>query len=736
MSTSISNKTDGNSLGSTADNDGKHSNGKQKNNNHQTKTTAPPPGYQHIHEGQIHMMYPQSENSVFYNPVQVQNRDLSVFMLGLYAERRMERLWVTRRKKELRRELLAAEEDENASEMKKESKSERKQRMERFERVLMDTLEKEKKEIDFNELVWQSSHGAQEKESAQKRDDANGNQEKKETMTSKYVRDDGMVVLDALAASGLRSLRYWKEVPGVRTVVVNDLDPVAIELARENVGRNGFMDDLVEGEGTNDKRIYISNKDKSNVNNSLRPKGIHLQVGDATHEMYLSRLPPSLYPHQCNPTQLHYQKPQYDAIDLDPYGSAAPFLDSAVQAIRNGGLLAVTCTDMAALGGSHPETCYGRYGAMPLQRSGYLQELALRILLYHLSVVAGRYGRTIRPVLSVGMAFYVRVFVEVYDDKAGVNNLSLNHGLVFQSTRCSSFHVTPMASNEFVQHHQRQQNEDVTSPNTNNKSKPRNIYKNGRGPHDLGEPSCRETGAPYKIAGPCWIGPLHDMDIVQRAITRLEAAKDNDDIDPAGGTPRYPLHTATTLHGLLVSVSEELIDVPLYHVLPNVCSAVNTTTIPMTMFRAALANAGYRSSAYHKEPQAVKTDAPNHVVWDIVRAWCKEHPPSQKKESKRHRKGEAPGSTGKNGHMEDDNEEGEACKADVATKILSREIETKVDFTIPEGFGLKKKARRFPVNPEANWGPKKAASGKNKRRLSDDGGDEMEKHNAKSSKHY
>jgi len=31
---------------------------------------------------------------------------------------------------------------------------------------------------------------------------------------------DGMTVLDALAASGLRSLRYWKEVPGVRTVAV------------------------------------------------------------------------------------------------------------------------------------------------------------------------------------------------------------------------------------------------------------------------------------------------------------------------------------------------------------------------------------------------------------------------------------------------------------------------------------------------------------------------------------
>ena len=37
-------------------------------------------------------------------------------------------------------------------------------------------------------------------------------------------------------------------------------------------------------------------------------------------------------------------------IDLDPYGSAAPFLDGAVQAVESGGLLCITCTDMAALG--------------------------------------------------------------------------------------------------------------------------------------------------------------------------------------------------------------------------------------------------------------------------------------------------------------------------------------------------------------------------------------------------
>mmetsp|Transcript_58028 Transcript_58028/g.86214 ORF Transcript_58028/g.86214 Transcript_58028/m.86214 type:complete len:123 (-) Transcript_58028:1332-1700(-) len=92
-------------------------------------------------------------------------------------------------------------------------------------------------------------------------------------------------------------------------------------------------------------------------------------------------------------------------------------------------MLCVTCTDMAALGGSHPETCYGRYGAMPIQSARYLQELALRILLQTMSTTAARYGRTIKPILSVGMAFYVRVFVEVNDDKAGV---SIHYLLHFQ----------------------------------------------------------------------------------------------------------------------------------------------------------------------------------------------------------------------------------------------------------------------------------------------------------------
>ncbi len=82
----------------------------------------------------------------------------------------------------------------------------------------------------------------------------------------------------------------------------------------------------------------------------------------------------------------------------------------------------------------------------------------------------------------------------------------------------------------------------------------------------------------------------------------------------------HPLHTVRTLHSLLVSVSKEVQDVLLYRLLPTLCSAVNIATIPIVTFKAPLVNSGYEVSVYHKEPGAVKTNAPNHVVWDVVRA--------------------------------------------------------------------------------------------------------------------
>ncbi len=89
---------------------------------------------------------------------------------------------------------------------------------------------------------------------------------------------------------------------------------------------------------------------------------------------------------------------QYDVIDLDPYGSAAPFIDPAVQAVADGGLLCVTCTglnqqkcvpdcclDMPVLAGNYPETCFAKYGTLSLKNS-YFSEMALRCVLRFSSI--------------------------------------------------------------------------------------------------------------------------------------------------------------------------------------------------------------------------------------------------------------------------------------------------------------------------------------------------------------
>lgn len=572
-------------------------------------------------------------------------------------------------------------------------------------------------------------------------------------LPKKHSHIKGVRILDALAASGLRSLRYYNELNHnlVHSITINDLDPAAIDLARENIGYNKLEHALVADD---DNDTFTSTSDDDN---DVDVKGdkvekektkIYLENEDATHLMYISRRKPNQHSttnNKSSTTPIKNKsklpiKTQYDVIDLDPYGSASPFLDSAIQSISDGGMLAITCTDMKTLGGSQPDTCYARYGSIPINKSSYLQEMAVRILLSNIAKRASNYGRSIKPILSIGMAFYVRVFVEVYSYGPDVKNLSCNIGNVYQSVRCPSFHVIPHGQ--------------CAAHNVN-------IIQPCR---SLESGVCVESGGMFKVAGPIWLGPLHDGDVVREAIGRLDHWMDDKGVNGKNGkNSKDKKEAATTtegdgegkdsaandkheefkhvkmgkeIHGLLTSVSEELNDVPLYYVLPDLCHTLGCSTPPMKKFKAALINAGYRVSGYHKEPNAVKTDAPNHVVWDILRVWCKEHPPKKnskkkmKKKNKRMKKNNrgAAATDGANDTNNANNEEvkkgnedaimtdandSEAKEMPISTgeKILAIEATTKVDFTIPDELKGKKRVCRFPMNPEAHWGPKKAASG-------------------------
>ncbi len=122
---------------------------------------------------------------------------------------------------------------------------------------------------------------------------------------------------------------------------------------------------------------------------------------------------------------------RFDVVDLDPYGSASPFLDIAVQCVTDGGLMCVTCTDMAVLCGAHSESCFSKYGSVSI-KSKACHEQALRILLHTVEAAASRHKRAITPLLSVHMDFYVRVFVRVHISPKDTKLSMSKTGMIYQ----------------------------------------------------------------------------------------------------------------------------------------------------------------------------------------------------------------------------------------------------------------------------------------------------------------
>lgn len=168
-------------------------------------------------------------------------------------------------------------------------------------------------------------------------------------------------VLDGLSGTGARGLRYAVEGPPPGEVVLNDANPVAVALCAFNAEANGVTD-----------RVTVTRH--------------RLEV------------------------LLHQER--FDLVDVDPFGSPAPFIAAAVRAVRKNGLMALTATDTPALCGSRPRPCLRRYGARPW-RGDAMHEVALRILAGAAVREAARTDRSAVPVLSMAEDHYVRVFLRV-----------------------------------------------------------------------------------------------------------------------------------------------------------------------------------------------------------------------------------------------------------------------------------------------------------------------------------
>uniref|UniRef100_A0A8D2EIJ7 tRNA (guanine(26)-N(2))-dimethyltransferase n=1 Tax=Theropithecus gelada TaxID=9565 RepID=A0A8D2EIJ7_THEGE len=234
----------------------------------------------------------------------------------------------------------------------------------------------------------------QEEEKAELKESENlASEDQPLTAAVREICEEGLHVLEGLAASSLCSIRFAVEVPGLRSVVANDASARAVDLIRR-----------------------------------------HVQLNDMAH---------LVQPSQVDARMLMYQhqrvSERFDVIHLEPCGSPGPFTDAAVQAVSEGQLLCVTWRTWRCWRGTAgrllQQIRYHGPQEPGLSQDGPENPLAqpepLRQPLPALRSAAAQHSAN----------FYVRVFVRVFAGQPKVKPSASKQALVFQCVGCGAFHL-------------------------------------------------------------------------------------------------------------------------------------------------------------------------------------------------------------------------------------------------------------------------------------------------------
>jgi tRNA (guanine26-N2/guanine27-N2)-dimethyltransferase len=329
-----------------------------------------------------------------------------------------------------------------------------------------------------------------------------------------------IIVCEPLAGCGVRGIRFAKEVEGVKKVLINDINKKAYMLAKYNVELNGL------GE-----RITVQNMDA----NLLLAK---------------------------------YAAPRkrFDAVDIDPFGSPAPFLDSAIRATRNGGLLALTATDMAPLCSVHPKACIRKYGGKPL-RTEYCHEIALRLVIGCTVTTAAKHEIGVYPLFSHSTDHYVRFYAILKHGAQKADETLKQLGYVLHCFNCLHRET---------------------------------INKEGLLGHDGKCPNC---GSKIDYAGPLWLGKLAD----EKFCTLMEKEAE-----------RRKFKLKKRIRKIFALVKDECSAPATYYVLDKICSKMGLPAPSVGALLEALRGKGFKASLTHFNPKGVKSNAPIAEIMAII----------------------------------------------------------------------------------------------------------------------
>jgi len=333
-----------------------------------------------------------------------------------------------------------------------------------------------------------------------------------------HIANREITICEPLTSQGIRGIRYASEIEGVKHVLISDINSRAYELAQHNIQLNKL------GE-----KITLKHKDANCV---------------------LS----------CHASP----KKRFDIVDLDPFGTPVPYLDSAFRALKNKGLIAATATDLAPLCGVHAKACFRKYGGRPM-RTEYCHELAVRLLAGCMASMAAQHDIGMQVLFSHSSDHYIRVYAQIGYGCKRADEALKDRGYILHCFSCMHREVT----------HQ--------------------IFQ------DL---TCPECGEKMDYTGPLWTGSIIDLNFIEQLI------KENQSVAFRGNAK---------ITKLLTLAKGEATAPITYFVIDRLSGKLNLPAPSNQTFLTALQNGGFKAVLTHFNPRGIKTDAPALAMHKVLR---------------------------------------------------------------------------------------------------------------------
>jgi len=321
---------------------------------------------------------------------------------------------------------------------------------------------------------------------------------------------------DALAGVGSRAIRTAVEVKELDEVYINDANPIAIDMAKESSKLNG-----------------VEKQCKFSVNEACKFLIEHSSTG--------SRL---------------------GIVDLDPFGTPAPYIDCALRAVNDKGLLSITATDTPVLCGIYPDVCTRRYYGRSMNVE-YGNEIGLRLVVGLVSMIASRLEAGIKPLFVHSIRNYLRVYARLDVGSRYAEAMPSKLGYIHHCFSC------------------------------NNRT-----YANRTVPHKICD-SCNQS---VRFAGPLWIGDIFDADFVDEMLYLV----DDCNVDKKCGKS-------------LLMAKKEIKMPPTYFSVDKISERVKATPPTISAIIDRLQSSGFSAARTSLRLTGFKTDAKYNEVLDLFR---------------------------------------------------------------------------------------------------------------------